>query len=234
MERIQRIRAEERKYHEACYDNYQLFEAGSWLHKPVKTVMETLKRFEAYDRLTVLDLGCGVGRNSIPIAETLKLRSGKIVCVDLIESALSKLKSYSREYGVTEYVETQLSDIGDYPIAVDHFDYIIAVSALEHIASEAQLIQTLEKMVQGTRLGGINCIIMNTNLEEIDIASGTKLEPLMELNMATKQGNELLAKAYEGWKVIYTTVKPLQFNIERNGRDVLLKSDCVSYVVQKV
>jgi hypothetical protein len=40
--RIKFIRNEERKYHEACYDNYKLFEEGSWLSKPVKTVMDTL------------------------------------------------------------------------------------------------------------------------------------------------------------------------------------------------
>lgn len=38
--RLSLIREEEKKYHEACYDQYKLFEEGSWLHKPVKTVME--------------------------------------------------------------------------------------------------------------------------------------------------------------------------------------------------
>lgn len=41
--RITKIRDEERKYHEACYENYKLFEEGSWLSKPVKTVMDQLK-----------------------------------------------------------------------------------------------------------------------------------------------------------------------------------------------
>ncbi|MDQ0876282.1 hypothetical protein QFZ77_004941 [Paenibacillus sp. V4I3] len=40
--RIKIIRDEERKYHEACYDNYKLFEEGSWLSKPVKTVCQTI------------------------------------------------------------------------------------------------------------------------------------------------------------------------------------------------
>ncbi|MDF2963268.1 MAG: class SAM-dependent methyltransferase [Paenibacillus sp.] len=231
--RIKRIRNEERTYHEACYERYRLFEAGSWLHKPVKTVLDTLTRFEHYKRLTALDLGCGVGRNSIPVAGTLKNRSGEVVCVDLLESALSKLESYSRQYGVSDYIRTQLSDIGDYPIAVNHFDLIIAVSALEHIASERQLIQVLDKMARGTKQNGINCIIMNTNPAEIDFITKIELEPLIELTMSTDKGMELLALAYEGWKVITEKVKPLQFNIDRNGRSILLKSDCITYVVQK-
>lgn len=36
MNRIEFIRKEEKKYHDYYYDNYKLFEEGSWLHKPVK------------------------------------------------------------------------------------------------------------------------------------------------------------------------------------------------------
>lgn len=231
--RIERIRNEERKYHEACYDNYQLFEEGSWLHKPVKTVMDTLSNFDSKDKLIVLDLGCGVGRNSIPIAETLKTRSGKVVCVDLMQAALNKLLRYSHKYGVSEYMETHLSDIGEYNISDKEYGYIIAVSALEHVESELKLTQVLDKMVRGTKDRGINCIIMNTNIKEIDISTSTELEPLIELNMTTDRSKELLSRAYEGWEVIYTTVKSLGFNIERNGREILLKGDCITYVIQR-
>lgn len=44
--RIQRIRDEEKTYHEICYQYYTLFEQGSWLYKPVKTVMDLLFDFE--------------------------------------------------------------------------------------------------------------------------------------------------------------------------------------------
>ncbi|QTH45783.1 methyltransferase [Cohnella sp. LGH] len=90
--RLQEIREEERKYHEALYENQKLFAKGSWLAKPVRTVMEALESFAAYDYVRVLDLGCGVGRNSIPIAQFLQARSGEVVCVDLLVSALSKLE----------------------------------------------------------------------------------------------------------------------------------------------
>lgn len=65
MNRIDYIRQEEKNYHE----QYKLFEAGSWLFKPVKTVMDLMNHFDGQNNLQVLDLGSGVGRNSIPIAK---------------------------------------------------------------------------------------------------------------------------------------------------------------------
>lgn len=228
------IRDEERKYHEACYDHNKLFEAGSWLSKPVETVMDTLAYFNSNDNLIVLDLGCGVGRNSIPIAESMKTRTGRVICVDLLESALTKLLDYSQEFGVSEYIETKLSDIGEYLIKDNEFDYIIAVSALEHVKSEQEFIEVLERMARGTRYNGINCIIMNTNIEEIDMLTGTELEPYMELNMTTNHAQQLILSAYRGWELKFTTIKALQFDIERNNRKILLKSDCITYVVQRI
>lgn len=233
--RIQIIRDEERKYHEACYDNYKLFEGGSWLSKPVKTVMDTLSVLESKDDLQVLDLGSGVGRNSIPIAEILKVRqSGQIVCVDIIESALQKLVEYSKQFEVSEYIEPILSDIGDYVIEEYRYDYIIAVSALEHVESIPKFTQVVERMAKGTKVNGINCIIMNTNMLEIDIETGQKIDPFMELNLTTNDAEKLLSSAYHGWELTITAVKALQFEIERNGRKIMLKSDCLTYVVQRV
>lgn len=232
--RITKIREEERKYHEACYENYKLFEEGSWLSKPVKTVIETLSHFDAYDDVTVLDLGCGVGRNSIPIAETLKDRGGKVVCVDLIQSALTKLQAYSEQLGVSDWIETHLSDIGDFEIPPEFFDYIVAVSTLEHVDSEQTFERLLARIALGTKVNGVNCLIVNSNLQEIDVLTGDELTPFIELNLTTGHLQHLLNKHYEGWDILFTTVKKLTFNIERNGRQIHLKTDCLTYVVRKI
>lgn len=231
--RIELIRAEERKYHEACYDNYALFESGSWLYKPVKTVMETLSYMDSLEQVIILDLGCGVGRNSIPMAEALKSRNGKVVCVDLLDNALMKLDNYSKQYGIRDYIETCLSDIGEFTIQEEYFDYIIAVSALEHVASERELKLVLDRMVKGTKMGGYNCIILNTNIVELDSITGIELEPQFELNLSTNQAQQLLTKAYEGWEVVKQTVKMLDFPIVRGSRDVLLRSDCLTFIAHQ-
>jgi len=87
MNRIEHIRKEEKKYHDLCYENYKLFEEGSWLYKPVKTVLDQLPLFEGKQDIRVLDLGSGVGRNSIPVAKEIK-NNGKVVCVDLFSLSI--------------------------------------------------------------------------------------------------------------------------------------------------
>lgn len=98
MDRVANIRTEEKRYHDLCYDSYNLFEPGSWLHRPVKTVIDLLEEYRDQEYLSVLDLGAGIGRNSIPIAESMKNRNGKVVCVDLLESTIEKLEGYSRKF----------------------------------------------------------------------------------------------------------------------------------------
>ncbi|NQX58438.1 class I SAM-dependent methyltransferase [Paenibacillus qinlingensis] len=231
--RITKIREEERKYHEACYENYKLFEEGSWLSKPVKTVMDTLSYFDGYDKVNVLDLGSGVGRNSIPIAQSLKHREGKVLCVDIMQSALTKLLVYSEQFGISGQIETHLSDIGEYDIPLNTFDYIVAVSSLEHVDSEQSFKRVLTNMAQGTKVNGVNCLIVNSNLQEIDKLTGEELVPLIELNLTTEHLYEILNEQYVGWDILLTTLNKLTFNIERNGRQILLKTDCLTYVARK-
>ncbi|EJQ51336.1 hypothetical protein IEQ_02276 [Bacillus cereus BAG6X1-2] len=133
MNRIDYIRQEEKKYHDLCYEQYKLFEAGSWLYKPVKTVMDMLTYFRGQKDLQILDLGSGVGRNSIPIAQKIMNTGSTVTCVDLLDSALTKLQVYSKEHGVFEYIKTELSAIEDYYIPPNTYNYIVAVSSLEHV-----------------------------------------------------------------------------------------------------
>lgn len=233
MNRIEFIRNEEKKYHDYCYENYKLFEEGSWLYKPVKTVMDLLPLFDNKDNLKVIDLGCGVGRNSIPIAEAIKDRNGKVVCVDLLDSALNKLKEYSKEYHVEEVIRTEKADIGNYEIKPNEYDFIVAVSTLEHVKSEAIFEEVVRQMAEGTKDKGVNCLIVNSELEEIDLETNVQLDVLIELNLSTEDMINKLSSIYSGWELLKTIVKPLEYNITRNEKPVLLKTNAITYVVRK-
>ncbi len=233
MKRIEFIRSEEKKYHDFCYENYKLFEEGSWLYKPVKTVMDLLPLFDNKDNLNVIDLGCGVGRNSIPIAKALKNRNGHVVCVDLLDSALNNLKEYSKQYNVEEVIRTEKADIGNYEIKPNVFDFIVAVSTLEHVKSEEVFDKVVRQMAEGTKSNGVNCLIINSEIQELDLETNEKLDALIEVNLPTEVMLNKLSCHYAGWDVLTTMVKPLEYNITRNDKPVLLKTNAITYVVRK-
>lgn len=234
MDKINFIREQEKKYHDSCYENYKLFAKGSWLHKPVKTIMDLLPLFDNNEAIQVLDLGAGVGRNSIPIAQKVKSKNGKVVCVDLLDSALEKLQQYSEEYEVYEVIESIKADIGHYTIAEETYDLIIAVSTLEHVESEDVFEHVVRRMALGTKEQGINCIIVNSEVEEIDLVVGDNLDVMMEVNMETEEMMKKLNSIYAGWEVLTKLVKPLEYNINRDERQVLLKTNAITYIVRKV
>ena len=234
MDRITEIRAAEKKYHDSCYVDYHLFEPGSWLHRPVKNVLDLLEEYQDRTYLNVLDLGSGVGRNSIPIAESMKGRDGRVVCVDLLESAIHKLREYSRKYGVEPYIVTEKSDIEQFTIEQSAYDIILAVSALEHVSSVSALKRKLKEMAIGTKTDGANCIIIGSNIREINLCRGLELDPMFEVNMSTKAMMEILDQQYVEWQVEKRLIKHLSYEIERNGELVQLTTDCITYVAKKI
>lgn len=233
-DRITHIRQVEKAYHDACYQEQQLFAPGSWLHKPVQTVMDSLQYFNQYANLAVLDLGSGVGRNSIPIAQSLKGRAGQVTGVDLLPSAIEGLKAYSVQYEVDSYIKPVLSDIEGFRIEPIFYDFIVAVSALEHVQSEEALKQKLQEMVDGTKDMGINCLIVNANVTEVELATGEVRDPMFEVNLSTEEMLDLLNQAYSGWTILQHEIKPLEFEIEREQKQISLAVEAITYVARKI
>lgn len=90
-DRLAKIRESERKSHEALYSGEELYKEGSWLKKPIKTVLDLLPLFREYDELKVLDLGCGVGRNAIAVANwPLGWRVAKFGDDDFLQTIIEK------------------------------------------------------------------------------------------------------------------------------------------------
>ncbi|MEB8822734.1 class I SAM-dependent methyltransferase [Bacillus cereus] len=233
MNRIDYIRQEEKKYHGLCYEQYKLFEIGSWLYKPVKTVMDLMGHFEGQNNLQVLDLGSGIGRNSIPIAQKIRNTSSTVTCVELLNSALTKLQTYSKEHDVFEVIKTEQAAIENYHIDSNAYDYIVAVSSLEHIKSEEDFKNVLNSMKKVTKNGGINCLIINSNIQEIDLKTNEELEALIEINLSTEELIRLLKNIYKGWKEVKVEIKELAYNIVRNERHIQLKTNSITFAFQK-
>ena len=90
-DRLTEIREAEKQSHIEIYSSTELFTEGSWLQKPVKTVLDIIPLISEKKDLRVLDLGCGIGRNCIPIAKAFSDLNCRIDCIDILDLAIEKL-----------------------------------------------------------------------------------------------------------------------------------------------
>ena len=232
-DRINHIRQAEAASHTQAYTNHSLFSPGSWLAKPVKTVMDLLSLFEGYTDFRALDLGSGVGRNSIPVAQYFGGIPCRVDCVDILELAITKLNENAQQYGVENCIRGIVSSIDDYEIDADSYDFILAISALEHIASKSAFEKKLAEIRDGLRHGGIACLIVNSGVIEHDKATGQELPPQFEVNLPTRQMQDLLENTFAAWQIIKHTIVHQKYDIPRENGLADLETDVVTYVVRK-
>lgn len=234
MDRLCEIRKAEADSHTQAYTNHELYSAGSWLAKPVRTVLELLPLLEGYTELRALDLGCGVGRNSIPVAQAFQDIPCRVVCVDILELAIKKLRENARRFGVENAIRGIVSAIDDYEVEAESYDLIIAISALEHVDSEATFVRKLAQIRDGIRVGGVACLIVNTGVQERDRATGKELPPQFEVNLPTAQVKGTIEQIFVDWQIIKHTVVYQKYDIPRGSAVADVETDVVTYVARKV
>lgn len=231
--RLSEIRAAEKASHIEIYSDAKLYEEGSWLQKPIKTVLDLIPLFSDYSELNVLDLGSGVGRNCIPIAKQYQGIPCTVECVDILDLAIEKLQENVRNHGVDSNIKGIVTPLEEYAIAENHYDLIMAVSALEHIDSEEAFVRKLKEIRKGIRENGIVCLVINSDVVELDKSTGEELSPQFEVNLATKKLQQVLENTFYSWEVLKQTVRRQQYDIPREGRMVALTTDVVTYVAKK-
>jgi len=232
--RLEKIRAAEKESHVSAYTQTELYTPGSWLQKPIKTVLDILPLFRNYKELRVLDLGGGVGRNCIPIAQMYRDIQCEIDCVDILDVAIEKLNENVRKYDIEERVHGIVCPIEQFEIPEEYYDFTMAVSALEHIDSEASFVKKLQEIHKGLRVGGVVCLVMNSEVMEKDKETGEELPAQFEVNLRTEDLQKLLAERFKGWQILKQTVSKQRYDIPRKGCMVDLSTDVVTFVARKI
>jgi ubiquinone/menaquinone biosynthesis C-methylase UbiE len=102
--------------------------------------------------MQVLDLGCGTGKQSIPIADVIG-DSGSVYCLDISEQALQELSNEARLKGLDKRIVLVNSKIDDLSSIKNHnFDIILSCYALYYTESPYDIFTTMYSLL---RPGGI-------------------------------------------------------------------------------
>lgn len=231
--RLDQIRESEKKSHIEIYSNSELYKEGSWLRKPIKTILDIIPLFRSYSQLNVLDLGCGVGRNCIAIAQNFKHISCRIDCVDILDLAIEKLYENAKELGVASSINGITQPIENYCIEANKYDLVIAVSALEHIDSESSFVSKLSEISNGIRKNGIVCLVINSDVTESDKSTGKEIPAQFEVNLSTDILQNILKGTFSDFDVIKSTASEQQYDIPRGDIISDLKTKVVTFVAKK-
>ena len=128
-------RAETLRYHEDLYESTPLGAANSWLLEPDQLVLKALTLCGGANPIQAFDLGAGVGRHTIPMAQGLAAGS-KVIAVDVIPSAIAHLKANCAAAGVSDMVTPVESDLEKFTFDTSMAaGLIVGFSAVEHVSS---------------------------------------------------------------------------------------------------
>lgn len=232
-ERLKKIRESEAKSHTAMYSDTQLYQGNGWMKKPIKTVQELIPLFDGYQELRVLDLGCGVGRNCLEIALKYKYIDCLIDGVDILPLAIEKLDENAEELGVSDSICGMVTSIEEFTIPADSYDFILAVSALEHVDTKESFLKKLLEIREGIRENGIVCLIVNSNVREYDKCTNKQMAAQFEINMSSEEMEKTLGSVFKEWTVLKSTIREQQYDIPREWGISDLKTSVVTFVARK-
>lgn len=233
MDRLLQIREAEKNSHVNIYSKHALYAPGSWLSKSVGTVLELFPLFSNYDSLRVLDLGCGVGRNSIAAAKAFENIPCNIDCVDILPTAIQKLEENADYYHTGSIIHGILSTIEGFLIERDYYDLILAVSALEHVDSLLSFHEKLGQISAGLHPGGVACLIVNTEVTECRKSDGINFAPQFEVLLRTEDLINTLHTFFSGWELIKQSIVHQKYDVPREYGTVEMNTNVVTYVVRK-
>lgn len=231
MNRLVQIRKAEAESHTAAYENLTLYAPGSWLSKPVKALEAMLPLYEGRTGLRVLDLGSGVGRNSIACAK--RLPGSRVDCVDILPIAIEKLRENAESFGVSRQIRGIAAPVDTFSVEPEGYDIILAASVLEHLDSVDSVVRKMWEIANGIRPGGAVLIVMNTGVKEWDVETGGELPPQFEVNLPPKEARMLLAEHFSGWEVLWDKCIHYEYPVPRGIRNAMISAEVVTFTARR-
>ncbi|RSL32594.1 class I SAM-dependent methyltransferase [Salibacterium salarium] len=233
MEQIERLRTRQRNHYHHFYNSQSLFEKGSWLEKPSAAIQKYIPVIQKTPDSRVLDLGCGPGRHAIPVAQAIQPQGGQVTAVDHLPLAIEQLQHYGAQYGVLNSIQTTLVEVENVEIPEQTFDWVFAVSLLEHVSSEAELSKLLTRIEAGVISKRYVTFVIDTDVKEKKAGTNHLLEPLVECNMSASDMKKHLRQAFPSWRVVVEKEEEQNSIISRGQGTIEQSKNVITFLAQK-
>ncbi len=168
------------------YDNGYASCPCFWGQEPGSLIVELFTLLPSLSGLTVLDAGCGEGKNAHAVAG----RGAKVVAVDCSELALAN----GRHAFPHDPIDWQCCDVGEADYGIEKFDLVIAYGFFHCLDSEQNIAKVIQRLQNATRLGGLH-IVCAFNSRAQDLTAHPGFNPCLI-------SHSQYVKFYDGWEIL--------------------------------
>ncbi len=112
----------------------------------------------------VLDVGCGPGTDTIPLAKIVGA-GGQVIGIDVDEQQIELAEKRSAEAGVQNWTEHRLGDGSNLPFEANYFDSARSERVFQHTDAPIQL---LNEMIRVTKVGG-RIVVLDTDWSTMSV-----------------------------------------------------------------
>ncbi|MCR5556871.1 MAG: hypothetical protein K6F75_04835 [Butyrivibrio sp.] len=99
--------------------------------------------------------------------------------------------------------------------------------------SKESFINKLGEIEQGARHDGIICLVMNSEIREINAETSEELDTMFEVNLSTVEMQAILKRVFLNWAIIKEGVVNQAYEIPRKGVKSRLTTSVITYVARK-
>ena len=165
---------------------------------------------------TILDLGCGTGKQSIPLAQAVGAE-GRIVSIDVSRDAVDAVDRRAAELGLGDRIETVCDSLDNLAgrVAGSLFDRIVASYSIYYVDDADRLFRTLSGMLAPGGLLFFCGPSSANNKEIIDFHNEVKGSPVGSAGTAQvfmEGDGPRLARQYFGDVAVHQFENPIRFD----------------------
>jgi len=161
-----------------------------WGKKPGTLVTALASEIKDRTHLSVLDVGCGEGKNAVYLASL----GCRVRALDISEFALENAKT---AWNGTSSVSWEIGDVRELQLNTNEYDVVVAYGLLHCLNTVEEIDSTVQRFQLATRSGGYN-IVCAFNLRYQELHAHPGLNPCLV-------AHEHYLALYEGWQLILAT-----------------------------
>src|SRR5438128_703063 len=114
-----------------------------WGRNPASLVLQLELAIPSFSGLSVLDVGCGEGKNAAYLAQ----KGAIVTAIDLSPNAI---RTARREWAEVSAVDWHCGDVREFDFGSSRFDVVIAYGLYHCLASDGEIVELHSRLTRAT------------------------------------------------------------------------------------